>query len=99
MTLLEQLALRIALRYLEGVATPENLDELGAQAVAKLRELDAKTPTKFDDKVLEILLNVVTEGSDAVEAELIRLGDAVVAGTDTEVDDKIWEVLKKAFEE
>jgi hypothetical protein len=100
MNLLEQLALRVALRYLESIVTPGTVDEALDQVIKALKGVVAKTETKIDDKLLEVLLRVTSEGNigKAIEAELVKLADALVAGTETKIDDQVWGVIKKALE-
>lgn len=99
MSVFEQLAVRIALRYLEGAVTPEAVDNAEAKLVEALKGLVAKTPNKFDDKILDAVLKVVTEGGigAAIEAELVKLGDVLVAGTETDLDDKVWAIVRAAI--
>ncbi len=100
MKLLEQLAIRIVLKYLEGSVTPDKVDEIEETAIAALKALVAKTPTKYDDMALDAVLKTLNEGGlgDVVETEILKLVDLFVAGTETKIDDQVWAILKKAIE-
>lgn len=97
MNLFETIASRLVLRYLESALTKDAVDHKVAEAHAALKAYVAKTPSKVDDKVLDVVERVlVGELAQALEAEAIKLLEALAAGTETKLDDEIVKLLKKA---
>lgn len=100
MSWLEQVAIKLVIKFLESSVTPEAVEAGEAKALEALRAAAAKTPTKLDDAVVESLITMLTTGGlgQVLEAEVVARADAFVASTKTELDDQIWAVVKKAIQ-
>lgn len=99
MDLFETIATRLVLRYLESAVTKDSVDEKLAEAHAALKAYVAKTPSKVDDKLLDVVERVlVGDLAKALEAEALKLLEALAAGTETKIDDELVRLLKKALD-
>lgn len=97
MDLLKDLATRLALRYLESAVTKDSVDEKLAEAHTALKAYVAKTPSKVDDKVLEVVEKVVVgEVAKALTAMVVKFAKSVAARTETKVDDQVVAIVEKA---